>query len=133
MLATPRPDFRRRAQNRLLPKLLSKTHRVAMGRRFAATFALINESVGEDAFRRYESRTKLFKGPFLISAFEALASGVWHNHDKWMKAKAPARKLLGLVKKMWDTKEFSESKGIGKAAKSRIPKTVSFGKKFFVP
>jgi Protein of unknown function DUF262 len=120
-------------KNRKLLVTLPKLKRAPARARFEATFSLIRDAAGEDGFRRYDRAKGAFSGPFVISAFEAVALGVWHNQPKWAQKKGSAQRLLALIKDLWGKAEFTGAIGIGKSAKSRIPKTVPFGRAFFVP
>lgn len=120
-------------RNRDLRKTLPKSRRAEIKAQFDATFELIASAAGEDALRRYDADRDAFTGPFLISAFEAVALGTFHNLSKWDKKKGAAQKLSALIKQLWSKNEFTGAIGIGKAAKNRIPKTVSYGRSFIKP
>jgi hypothetical protein len=120
-------------KNRALKHALPRSTRAATRGRFESTFSLISQAAGEDAFRRYDATKQSYGGPFLISAFEAIALGVWYNQPKWEQRPRTATKLARLIKELWDQSEFTSAIGIGKAAKNRIPRTVRFGREFFVP
>jgi hypothetical protein len=119
--------------NRQLGAIYPDKDRAAARTRFDETFELILKAAGDDAFRRFDPEKKTFGGPFLISAFEAVALGVWHNYPKWSKHGRDApKKLKAKIKRMWSNESFLSAIGIGKAAKSRIPKTVTYGRRAFL-
>lgn len=120
-------------KNRSLSDAFPKAKRSVSKKRFDDVFRLIGNAVGEDAFRRYDATRGMFNGPFLISAFEAIALGVWHNHAKWQAKSNSVVRLAALIKKMWNTDEFTSAIGVGRAAQTRIPKTIAFGRKYFIP
>jgi len=120
-------------KNRVLGDSFPRARRNAAKKRFDDVFRLIGDAVGEDAFRRFDSTKADFSGPFLISAFEAIALGIWHNHAKWQAKTNAVSRLEALIKKMWKADEFTSAIGVGKAAQSRIPKTIAFGRKHFIP
>jgi Protein of unknown function DUF262 len=48
----------------------------AEGKLFAAVFGLLNQELGDGAFKRYSVAKDLHSGPFLVSLFECLSAGV---------------------------------------------------------
>ena len=100
---------------------------------FADTFDLLNDALGSSVFKKYDASTHRSTGPFLISAFEAVALGVAANIDKWRKAKGPQKKLVSLVTDLWTKPAFTGHIGIGVPARDRIRWSVPFGRKHFLP
>jgi hypothetical protein len=100
---------------------------------FADSFRIINGSLGADAFRKFDDTKGAFQGPFLISAFEAVALGVAHNIDRWKRTADYERRLNDLVRRLWSEKGFIGHIGIGIAARTRIRHSIPFGRKFFRP
>jgi hypothetical protein len=123
-------DFLNR-QNRALARD-SQFDRAAEARRFAETFRLLNESVGPNAFRKFDSARGEFQGPFLISAYEAVALGLAHNLERWLETpdKSP---LLSKIKQLWAQQEFIGHIGIGVPARTRIRHSIPFSREFFRP
>lgn len=99
---------------------------------FTETFALLEKALGADVFRKLDSKGD-FRGSFLISAFEAVALGVAYNLDRWKKLQSPELRIAQLVKEMWTKPEFIDHIGIGVSAKTRIRRSIPFGRSFFVP
>jgi hypothetical protein len=104
-------------------------------RTFKETFRLLSEAVEGDAFRKFSKATNSFSGPFLISAFEAVALGVASNIDQWLAlAPAKAKDLVSTrVKTLWDQASFVGHIGTGVSAQNRMQKSVPFGRQFFKP
>ncbi len=102
---------------------------------FKRTFALIDDAVGEAAFRRYDPAKQRFLGGFSVSAFEAVTSGIYTNVDAWEATPQEVRadRLLELLQSMWSDAEFRENSGSGIRASSRIPKVIPYGRHHFVP
>ncbi|PZR08096.1 MAG: hypothetical protein DI536_26035 [Archangium gephyra] len=105
----------------------------AMTRTFASTFGLIDAALGSDAFRRFDTTKKEFRGPFIISAFEAVALGVAHNISAWKKTPNAEAKLADKVKKLWSKHDFTDWVGPGSGARERIQVSVPFGRAHFKP
>jgi len=117
-------------QNRAIgsdPKFNRKEHE----RVFTKTFKIINAAAGSNAFRKYDSNRELFRGGFLISAFEALALGVAYNIGQWDGPVSPEKKLENLIKKLWAEEGFTGHIGMGVPARERIQHSIPFGRKFF--
>lgn len=119
-------------QNRALAvdKNFDRTHHRKV---FAATFRVLNEAVGPDAFHKYDLKRDAFRGGFLISAFEAVALGVAYNIDRWASAKSPGKKLRSRVTSLWSQAQFVDHIGIGVAARERVKRSIPFGRRFFRP
>ena len=96
---------------------------------FRATFALLASILEDSAFRRYDRGKNRFAGAFSVSAFEAIAIGMGYN-PRGAGAMKP-EEILKKVMAMWTDKRFTENSGSGIAASSRIPNTLSYGRKLF--
>lgn len=95
---------------------------------FEKTFRVINEILGEDAFKRYDG-TK-FKGKFLESAFEAITVGLAENFGQY-NFPADNNILLDKIKELHNKETFKRYTGSGSNARTRIPRIIPFAKQFF--
>jgi hypothetical protein len=94
---------------------------------FVKTFAGIRRTIGESAFRKFVPQKQRFTGGFSISAFEILAIGLSSNLNKAATiTKDEIRAALSII---WSDAEFISSSGSGIRASTRIPVTVSLGRK----
>jgi Protein of unknown function DUF262 len=100
---------------------------------FRNTFALLDEALSGDCFRKYETARDRFLGAFLISSFEAVALGVAYNINEWTNKNTPAQRIAEKVKLLWNVREFTENIGIGKSARTRMGHTIPLGRRHFVP
>lgn len=91
---------------------------------FRATFDVVSEALGDDAFRKYESQR--FIGPFLISAFEVVALGLGFNQPSTLDKTEVAERVKTQV---WKKASFLTSSGI--RATQRLPHTLPFGREVF--
>ena len=96
--------------------------------KFNQVFRIINNILGEDAFKRYDG-TK-FKGKFLESAFEAVTIGLAYNMDEYT---FPADNNLfkEKVERLHSDETFQRYTGSGSNARTRIPKIIPFTKDYF--
>lgn len=102
---------------------------------FEKTVSVIDAAMGDDAFRRFDIGDGRFKGAFSVSAFEFIMCGVADNIQDWM-ALDPAERnsqLNSLIRNSWNSPEFKESSGSGKAARNRVKVIVPFGRTYFRP
>lgn len=98
---------------------------------FVDTFRLLAETIGDNAFRRYDPRKHRFMGGFLISLFEAVALGIgFHSNGK---APLSETGIEAKAKDLWTNSKFTGDSGAGVRASSRIPKIVPLGRKIFSP
>ena len=97
---------------------------------FRNTFALLQQELGADAFRRYDPTRQRFVGGFSVSAFEAVSLGVGHNYKALLKR---PRTLREKVQELWMDPKFLKNSGSGVRASTRVPKIVPYGRKLFRP
>ncbi|MEU9744887.1 DUF262 domain-containing protein [Streptomyces niveus] len=93
---------------------------------FHRTFKLVNERLGEDAFRRFNGTKSL--GPFSISAFEFVTSGVSANIELWEEN---ADLLTRRVHTVWSAPEFRDNSGTGVSPRRRVPRLILNARQYF--
>ena len=97
---------------------------------FEHTFSFLKETFGSDSFRRYDPEKDKFVGGFLISAYELVALGVGYNYKSISKKPID---VVRITKNLWMNESFTSRSGSGIRASSRIPNTLSLGRKAFKP
>ncbi len=95
---------------------------------FKRTFKLINEQVGEDAFKRYNLSKGVFYGGFIVSAFEMIALGIAKKIDYWEEHRAGIREK---IVECWQKISDDNITWKGYNAAGRLPKTISVGQEIF--
>lgn len=95
-------------------------------RLFGRTFRLLSETLGEDAFRRFDGRKTL--GPFSIACFEFVTSGVSANIDFWEEN---SLRLAERVRSVWSAAEFRDNSGTGVSPRRRVPRLVLNSRQYF--
>jgi hypothetical protein len=98
-------------------------------RAFRDTFNLIADTVGEDAFRRYDRVRDRFAGMFLVSAYEVIALGIGYCQPGWTPPTADA--VRNLVRDIWSNEEFTDHSGAGVNAPRRVKTTIPLGRRLF--
>ncbi|WP_030353241.1 DUF262 domain-containing protein [Streptomyces scopuliridis] len=93
---------------------------------FNRTFRLLNETLGEDTFRRFNGTKSL--GPFSIACFEFVTSGVSANIDNWESSKDA---LADRIHSVWSAPEFRENSGTGISPRTRVPRMVLNSRRYF--
>jgi Protein of unknown function DUF262 len=96
-------------------------------RRFKATFDLLQEQLGDEAFKRYSVAKGRHEGGFLVSQFEAVACGVAWNLDR----ETLRIDLAQAVADIWRQKEFTDWTGSGVTAARRLRRIVPFAREHF--
>lgn len=101
-------------------------------RAFTRTFEVLAAQMEGNAFRKYDTQRKCFRGGFLISAFEGVALGVGYNVERLGRGsqKLP---IFERIKALWGNDEFLEWTGVGRSAGSRIPHSIKIGRRLFRP
>lgn len=94
---------------------------------FERTFKLLQAATDVDTFRRYDGARHL--GPFSISSYEFITSGVSQNLDFWEKRSAAdlAKKIRGV----WNESVFRNNSGSGVSSRKRFPRMVLGGRSYF--
>ncbi|MFI6308076.1 DUF262 domain-containing protein [Amycolatopsis thailandensis] len=95
-------------------------------RTFEQVFLLLDQALGEDAFRRYDGRRHL--GPFSIAGYEFVTAGVVANLAHW-QARPDA--LAEKVRLIWNAPEFKSNSGTGVSPRRRVPRLVNGARSFF--
>lgn len=105
--------------------------RVSQLARFQRVFAMLKPATGEDSFRRWDIEKKRFLGPFSISAFEVITSGLAAHLDYW-EGEPPAA-LLARIQAVWTDQHFRDNSGTGISPRRRMPRLVAYGRRHFAP
>ena len=100
---------------------------------FRSTFRMLNEALGGDSFRMYDSTRARFLGAFLISAFEAVSMGIAYNITEWQKEKHQSKKITDKVKSLWSMEYYTSNIGIGVSSSFRMMCTIPLGREVFKP
>lgn len=87
---------------------------------FGRTFQLLNDALGDKAFKRWNGND--FSGKFLMSVFEVLATGVSHNIDALEQMAPQARRdfIINAAKGLWTDPVFSRNSGAGVRGTTRL-------------
>lgn len=106
---------------------------VAQRVRFEATFNLLDEALGGDAFKRWDGNE--FRGKFLMSVFEVMAHGVALNIDA-LQPLPQQDKLEFLRRKareLWGNEVFRLNSGGGTRGTTRLVNLLPVGRDFLRP
>jgi hypothetical protein len=96
-----------------------------LGDAFTKTLELIEAGGGSDFFRRFYPDEGRFKGPFLNTSFEALASSVGY----WILRERPvADDLMAKVREFWSREELDARFATGRSTEWRIAAYVPIGR-----
>jgi len=103
------------------------------GNIFKNTFDILDSCLGDSSFRRWDGQS--FKGKFLISVFEVLASGVSKNLDAIaaMPAQERAEFLQAKAKDLWKNEIFQRSSGGGTRGTTRLVNLLPMAEAFLKP
>lgn len=107
--------------------------RVAAANKFTKTFALLNEALGAECFRRFDPAKGRFVGGFSVSAFEAVTTGVAFNLEAWRANSARKAELRQRVVALWGLAEFKNQARGGVRGTTRIPAIAPLAKAHFKP
>lgn len=94
---------------------------------FRKTFELLEAAAGDDVFRKWDGNRH--NGPFSISSYEFITSGVSHNLDRWAKAKPD--ELAERIRSGWTDDVFKSWSGTGMSTRRRVPRLVNRSRIYF--
>lgn len=96
---------------------------------FKRTFDILNQTTGDNSFKRYKSEQDRFLGGFLLSAFEVVALGIAYNYENIHST----NKISGLIKHIWSDSTYKKWSGAGVNAVRRLPYLIPLGREVFSP
>lgn len=95
---------------------------------FNLAFDLLDEALGVDAFKKFNTTKQKFEGGFVASAFEIIAIGLGHA----IKTKKITKDvIIKKVKKFWTDKAQNKIKWQGRNTTSRLLITLKYGRELF--
>ncbi|MCU7613336.1 DUF262 domain-containing protein [Chryseobacterium sp. GMJ5] len=96
---------------------------------FERTFNLINEQIGENAFKRYSIQKQVFNGSFIVSAYEMIAINIAKNIEYWEQNR---NQVKTKIIECWEKIDNESISWRGYNAAGRLPKTISVGEEIFL-
>lgn len=94
---------------------------------FRDTFGALVRALGDDVFRRWDGTRHV--GPFSISGYEFITSGVVHNLAHWRDADPEG--LADRVRGAWSDDAFKSWSGTGVSPRRRVPRLVNRARVYF--
>ena len=106
-----------------------KFSKVPLKTLFDDTFAVLDEVLGDEAFKRFSIKKGKHEGGFLLSLFEVIALGVAYNiANNTLCEKA---KIVEKARSVWSDKNFTDWATAGVTATRRLPKLIPYGRNLF--
>ena len=96
---------------------------------FDVTFDLLNQTLGDNSFKRYRPEDNRFLGGFLLSAYEVIALGIGYHYQNPINASDVSDK----IKSIWTHKTYQKWSGAGVNATRRLPHLIKLGREVFSP
>jgi uncharacterized protein with ParB-like and HNH nuclease domain len=110
--------------NIALKKKFPKTKYEAI---FKNTFDALFNSVGSDAFKRYNKSKNRHEGGFLLSQYEVIALGLAYN----ITTLSPTINISTKIQSIWGNTHYTSWAGSGITATRRLPRIVPLGRALF--
>jgi hypothetical protein len=100
---------------------------------FRGTFHILNDALGDSAFRRWDGAS--FRGMFLMSVYEVLAHGVAHNLEAIQALGSDGARdfVIAKAKALWSTEVFQRNSGAGVRGTTRLTNLLPFAKDYLRP
>jgi hypothetical protein len=105
----------------------------AEGAVFERTFRILNSAMGETAFKKWDGND--FKGMFLMSVYEVMATGVARNLDAIEAIPQEQRDafIINRAKELWRNPAFTQSSGAGVRGTTRLTKLLPIAAELLKP
>lgn len=100
---------------------------------FKKTFNILNKSLGENTFKKWNGYS--FGGKFLMSLYESIAFGISMNIKKYDSFPEDRQKemILKKAKELWHNKVFINNSGAGVRGTTRLANLLPMAEEFFKP
>jgi hypothetical protein len=101
---------------------------------FKKTFEILDFSMSEMAFKRYNLSKTRFEGKFILSAFEVISVGLGRNIQQYIAEPLNGRLKQNIedkIKAVWADPKYQDKSGSGVRANFRIPVIVPLGQHIF--
>lgn len=96
---------------------------------FEQTFSILDEVLGDDAFKRYSVKKGRHEGGFLLSLYEVVGLGVAFNIAAGtLCAKS---KIAERARSLWSKSDFTDWATAGVTATRRLPRLIPLGRQLF--
>ena len=96
---------------------------------FDDTFSILDEVLGDTAFKRFSVRKNRHEGGLLVSLYEVVALGVAYNLAKGTLCEKAD--IVNRARSVWNDANFTDWTGAGVTASRRLPKLIPYGRKLF--
>jgi hypothetical protein len=101
---------------------------------FNKTFEILDFTMSEQAFKRYNLSKDKFEGKFLLSAFETISVGLGRNYSRYCELPYDddlKKLVMKNVIDIWNHETYQAKSGSGVRANFRIPVIIPLGQKVF--
>ncbi|TAK69423.1 MAG: DUF262 domain-containing protein [Actinomycetota bacterium] len=95
---------------------------------FESCFRLLGGALGEDSFRRWDPERGAHLGPFSISSYEFVTTGLASNFSRWVSR---PDELTTRIRGTWSEPTFRDNSGSGISPRRRVPKLVHAARRYF--
>jgi Protein of unknown function DUF262 len=96
---------------------------------FEETFAVLDEVLGDTAFKRFSAKKDRHEGGFLLSLYEVIGLGVAYNIGNGTLCDKD--KITEKARSVWLDKNFTNWAAAGVTASRRLPRLIPYGRKLF--
>lgn len=98
---------------------------------FDQTFELLKSAMGVNTFKRWDG--SVFKGKFLMSVFEIVATGTSKNLTAISALSNPSEYIEQRCKDLWEEPIFQKNSGAGVRGTTRLSNLLPMAESFFCP
>lgn len=96
---------------------------------FDETFSILDETLGDDTFKRFNAKKARHEGGFLVSLYEVIALGVAFNVEHGTLC--AKNKITEKARSVWSDKNFTDWAAAGVNTSRRLPRLIPYGRNLF--
>lgn len=96
---------------------------------FEKTFSVLDEVMGDSAFKRFNLRKGRHEGGFLLSLYEVIGLGVAFNIAEGTLC--PKEEIVERARSVWSERNFTDWATAGVTAARRLPRLIPLGRELF--
>ena len=94
---------------------------------FKTTFDILDQTLGDNSFKKYKPEQDRFLGGFLLSAYEVVALGIGHCYQNLPQI----NEIPNKIKSIWSDVIYKKYSGSGVKAGGRLPFLIPLGREVF--
>lgn len=107
----------------------NKVKRTPIARAFKETFSILDNVLGDNAFKRFNPHKNKHEGGFLVSLYETIGLGVAFNIIN--DTLCAESQIIKRARSVWSDRKFTDWASAGVNSSRRLPRLIPYGRALF--